>query len=218
MIFLSSAMPGTGKTSMTKFLAKAFNSKAFIEEVSPEKNPMLVKFYESLKDPTTYDYTYAFQTWQLGKRFQDLKEALKTRHSILDSHIYTDSVFASIAFQNNNLDPILLETYKMLAKEMMSEIDEIPNKTPMLNVYLSAPLDVILSRIKARNREFERWWKNPELLSYFTQLYYEFEKWFDNFDYCEKIRLDVSEDFIDNLENRERLIKQVVEKVRKIEG
>ena len=79
---------GSGKTEITKLLSRVLDTKAFYEPVDQDDNPILPMYYADQKK-----YGFLLQIFFLNKRFDVIKEAYKTNNAIIDSSIYTDSIF-----------------------------------------------------------------------------------------------------------------------------
>jgi deoxyguanosine kinase len=134
---------GVGKTTLARLLAEEFNARAIFEQV--EDNPFLKKFYD---DPRAY----AFQTQlffllsryrqQRALRQQDLFAQL----TVADYLFAKDQIFAQA-----NLEPDELALYRQLFGLLDARLPK-----PDLVVYLQARADVLIERLRKRDRDYER--------------------------------------------------------------
>jgi deoxyadenosine/deoxycytidine kinase len=134
---------GVGKTTLVRLLSPEFGATPLLEVF--EENPFLSDFY-------TDRARYAFQTQiffllsRYRQQHQAIPEAL-TRGPLLSDYTFAkDSLFAHL-----NLTGDELTVYEKLHGALAEKIP-----TPDLVVYLRADLDVLMARIAARDRPFER--------------------------------------------------------------
>ena len=134
---------GVGKTTLARLLAEEFNARIVLEQV--EENPFLKRFYD---DPRSY----AFQTqlfFLLSRYRQQLQLAqqdLFSQGTVADYLFSKDQIFAQA-----NLDSDELALYR----QMFGLLDARLPK-PDLVVYLQARGDVLMERLRKRDREYER--------------------------------------------------------------
>jgi deoxyadenosine/deoxycytidine kinase len=151
---------GVGKTSLVNVLAKQLKARTIFEIV--EENPFLSSFYNDRQG-------YAFQTqlFFLLSRFKQqtdlLQQDLFNQITISDYLFAKDRIFASIT-----LDPNELSLYERVYDLMGGRVVK-----PDLVVYLQARIEVLLSRIKKRGREFERK-LDPDYLATVCRAYNDF--------------------------------------------
>jgi deoxyadenosine/deoxycytidine kinase len=133
---------GVGKTSLARRLAEAFECR-LVQELADE-NPFLARFYE---DPPRW----AFQTqlhFLLGRYRQ--QRALLAEHDerglVADYLFEKDRIFAEMNLEGDELT---------LYKEIHG-LFTTPLQHPDLVIYLEARPDVLLRRLRKRNRGFER--------------------------------------------------------------
>ena len=133
---------GVGKTALAELLAKRLNAKLVTEEV--ETNPFLDRFYQDLRG-------YAFQTqlfFLLSRHRQQSELAqlgLFEENLVCDYLFEKDRVFAALNLTEHEM-ALYERVYAMLAREV---------RRPDLVVYLQAPTEIVLARIKKRGRPFE---------------------------------------------------------------
>lgn len=134
---------GVGKTTLTRHLAQALEGEALLEVV--EENPFLPLFYE---DPERY--AFKVQVFFLLSRYKQLERLAQPQlfeQALVADYLFDkDFIFASLNLKGHEWD-LYQELYQSLAPR-------IP--TPDLTIYLRAPLEVLLERIRRRGRSFER--------------------------------------------------------------
>ncbi len=184
---------GVGKTSLVNILSKVLKARTIFEIV--EENPFLANFYSDRQK-------YAFQTQlffllsrfkQQGELFQ---QELFAQVTVSDYLFAKDRIFASLT-----LDPNELALYERVFDLMGPRVVK-----PDLVVYLQARLDVLLTRIKKRGREFERRF-DPDYLTGICRAYNDFF-----FHYSETPLLVVNTsdiDFVGNQEHQEALLSTI---------
>jgi deoxyguanosine kinase len=134
---------GVGKTTLVRLLASELRATALLEVF--EENPFLSDFYADRA-------RYAFQTQiffllsRYRQQHQAIPEALARGPLLSDYTFAKDSLFAHL-----NLSGDELTVYEKLHGALAEKIP-----TPDLVVYLRADLDVLMARIAARDRPYER--------------------------------------------------------------
>ena len=134
---------GVGKTSLAVKLAERLKAQTLLEDV--EKNPFLADFYQDPKK-------HAFQTqiFFLLRRYKQAVEIsqidLFKRATISDYLFEKDRIFARA-----NLDDNEFWLYEQLFQILKKRVT-----TPDLVIFLQAKTEVLLERIKKRDRKFER--------------------------------------------------------------
>ena len=148
---------GVGKTTLTRHLAHALEGEALFEVV--EENPFLPLFYE---DPE--HYAFKVQVFFLLSRYKQLEHLAQPRlfeHAVVADYLFDkDFIFASL-----NLEGHEWELYQELYQSLSPRIP-----APDLTIYLRAPLEVLLERIRRRGRSFERG-IDPGYLERLTEAY-----------------------------------------------
>ena len=154
---------GVGKTTMTDIIANHFGWQAHYESVMD--NPYLDKFYHDMKR-----WSFHLQIYFLSNRFKTHKEMIQMPGSaILDRTIYEDvEIFARNLYEMGNMDKTDWENYCALFTEMTSYL-----KSPDLIIYLRASVDTLITRIKARSRDYEKT-IDPE---YLYRLNVSYDQW-----------------------------------------
>jgi deoxyguanosine kinase len=181
---------GVGKTSLATLLSQRFSGRLILETV--EENPFLSSFYEDRQK-------YAFQTqlFFLLSRFRQQQELFQ--QDLFNSVTLSDYLFAKDRiFACLNLDPNELGLYDRIFEALGSRISK-----PDLVIYLQARLDILLTRIRRRGREFERK-IDPQYLAELMKAYNEF---FFHYSETPLLVINTSDiDFVANEEDLENLI------------
>jgi deoxyadenosine/deoxycytidine kinase len=135
---------GVGKTTLAKRLARSFGSNMLLE--AAEENPFLEKFYENPRSaalPTQLHFLMQ-RTRQLKMLKQDdMFDPVR----VADFLIQKDRLFAELILDSDELD-LYEQVYSNLTLDM---------RRPDLVVYLQAPVEVLLERIKRRGIKHEKW-------------------------------------------------------------
>ena len=138
---------GVGKTTFTSFVAKEFNLVDIYESVSD--NPYLSDFYSDMKR-----WSFNLQIYFLHHRFASINNMVinSNRGIVQDRTIYEDvSIFAYNLYKMGIMSKRDWRTYKNLFNDMIQFIKE-----PDLIIYLKASTTTLISRIKNRQRNFEK--------------------------------------------------------------
>lgn len=134
---------GVGKTSLALMLAEKTNGEPLLEDT--EKNPFLVKFYQNPKK-----YGFQTQIFFLLRRYQRALEisqmGLFKRGLISDYLFDKDRIFA-----RSNLDNNEFWLYDQLFQLLRKRITP-----PDLVIFLQAKTQVLMERIRRRDRKYER--------------------------------------------------------------
>ncbi|MEK4484008.1 deoxynucleoside kinase [Psychrobacillus sp. FSL H8-0484] len=189
---------GVGKTSLAKAIADTYQFELLKEIV--DENPFLDKFYEDIAE-------WSFQTemFFLCNRYKQLsdidkKYLLKEKAVVADYHIFKNLIFAK-----RTLSKIEYEKYEAIYQILTRDMP-VPN----IVIFLDASLDVLVSRIDMRGREFEKK-ISPD---YLEQLSTDYRMFMDDFEekHPEVTVLRFNGDEIDFVQNGQDLNK-IVEKV-----
>jgi deoxyadenosine/deoxycytidine kinase len=106
---------------------------------------------------------------------------------VLDRTWYEDAeIFARGHYEEGLMSDIEWELYRRLYVELLHSPAARP---PRLLVYLHAPLDTIVARIRSRGRAKER--DTPD--EYWAALHARYARWIDRFQACPVLSLDVRE-------------------------
>jgi deoxyadenosine/deoxycytidine kinase len=191
---------GAGKTSLAQKLGEKLGWRTGFETV--EDNPYLGKFYGDMRS-----WAFHLQVFLLGQRAEQHLHAYRDPQSfILDRSIYEDfHIFARALNQLGNLSEQDLRTYERVYKMV---VEYLP--WPDLLIFLKAPTDALLKRIRVRGREMEAGITAPylELLDGF------YSDWLTNFDLCPVLTMSSGDlDFVHHPDHLDIVISKVEEKL-----
>lgn len=161
---------GAGKTTLTERMGARLGWWTGYESVAD--NPYLTDFYGDMRS-----WSFHLQIFFLGHRAdQYLEAANDSRSSILDRSIYEDAhIFARALHHLGNLNERDYLAYRKLYELV---VDGLPR--PDLLIYLKAPVDVLMERIRRRARNME----TGITAEYLTLLDSFYDEWLGGFDLC----------------------------------
>ncbi|MCQ2317467.1 MAG: deoxynucleoside kinase [Bacteroidales bacterium] len=186
---------GSGKTTLTRLLAKHFGWKPHFEEV--DNNPYLESFYDDMQR-----WSFNLQVFFLNSRLRQVLDIRKSGEDIVqDRTIYEDAyIFAANLYDMGLMETRDYENYQSLFELMTSFI-----QAPDLLIYLKASVPTLVRQIQKRNRDYEQ----SIRLDYLKALNKRYENWISNYDKG-KLLIIESDDL--ELENPDDL-SVVIEKV-----
>lgn len=134
---------GAGKTSLARRLAAHYGSDLVLEQA--EENPFLERYY---RDPKRFALpAQLFFLFQRARQVQDMRQDdLFSPVRVADFLLEKDKLFAELTLAPDEL-ALYHQTFEHLA------IDAPP---PDLVVYLQAPADVLLHRVRKRGIAYEQ--------------------------------------------------------------
>ena len=137
---------GVGKTTFADLVSKHFGWRAYYESVGD--NPYLNDFYLNMER-----WSFNLQVYFLQHRFKDQIEIQSNEIGVIqDRTIYEDvEIFAKNLYEMDYMSYRDWETYNSLFLNMTQFL-----RKPDLIIYLRASTDTLLSRIKKRDRDFEK--------------------------------------------------------------
>jgi deoxyadenosine/deoxycytidine kinase len=161
---------GAGKTSLTERIGARLGWRTSYESVAD--NPYLADFYSDMQA-----WSFHLQIFFLGHRAEQYLEATRdTRSAILDRSIYEDfHIFARALHHMGDLSERDYLAYRRLFE---LTVNSLPR--PNLLVYLKAPVNVLMERIRRRARNMETG-ISPEYLTLLDSFY---DEWLGGFDLC----------------------------------
>jgi deoxyadenosine/deoxycytidine kinase len=134
---------GVGKTTLAKRLAENFNREVLLEQA--EQNPFLERFYKNPKQ--TALAAQLFFLFQRAQQIQDLRQGdLFSPAHITDFLIAKDRLFARIT-----LDADEYALYEKVYDQLT-----LNAPAPDLVIYLQAPTDVLMQRVRQRGIGYEQ--------------------------------------------------------------
>ena len=186
---------GSGKTTLTKLLAKHFKWEPHFEDV--ENNPYLNSFYEDMQR-----WSFNLQIYFLNSRFRQIINIRNSGKNVIqDRTIYEDAyIFAPNLHAMNLMSTRDFENYISLF-ELMSKFVQPPD----LLIFLKASIPTLVSQIQKRGREYEE----SIRLDYLKLLNERYENWISNYKLGKLLFIDA-----DNLDfNKPEDLSVVIEKV-----
>ena len=186
---------GSGKTTLTKLLAKHFKWEPHFEDV--ENNPYLNSFYEDMQR-----WSFNLQIYFLNSRFRQIIDIRNSGKNVIqDRTIYEDAyIFAPNLHAMNLMSTRDFENYISLF-ELMSKFVQPPD----LLIFLKASIPTLVSQIQKRGREYEE----SIRLDYLKLLNERYENWINNYKLGKLLFIDA-----DNLDfNKPEDLSVVIEKV-----
>lgn len=156
---------GVGKTTLARNLANLFNYETLLEQA--EENPFLERFYRDPK--ATALPTQLFFLFQRANQLRDLRQNdLFTPIRVADFLMDKDQLFAQVT-----LDKDEYAIYQQVFDKLT-----IDSPRPDLVIYLQAPVDVLLERIRQRGIAAEQY-ITRDYLSALNDAYTEFFHFYD---------------------------------------
>lgn len=156
---------GVGKTTLARRLASSFGSELLLE--GAEDNPFLERFYENPRDAAfaTQMHFLMQRAEQLrGLRQADLFETTR----IADFLFEKDRLFAQLTLTQEEF-----ELYERVYNHLAPEV-----QPPDLVIYLQAPVNVLMERVRKRGIEAEQR-IDAEYLQRLSDAYVEFFHHYD---------------------------------------
>jgi deoxyadenosine/deoxycytidine kinase len=204
MLIGIAGMVGSGKSTLTSALAYRFGLQHALESVDDE-NPWLEKFYGDGEEAMR-TFALPLQLHFLATRFESLRRIRGAGGSwVLDRTWYEDAeIFARGHYDEGLMSALEWGLYRRLYLELLHSPAARP---PRLLVYLHAPLETIVGRIRLRGRPKEKETSD----SYWAALHARYERWIAGFRTCPVLSLDVR-DY--DLVADPRAIEQVAARVR----
>tara|TARA_B100000035_G_scaffold314678_1_gene331766 strand:- start:56 stop:682 length:627 start_codon:yes stop_codon:yes gene_type:complete len=130
---------GVGKTTLVKRISNSIKCDTIFEDYAD--NPFLKTFYDS-----NSSNSFSTQLYFLLKRLEQSKLFINNKNLILsDFYFGKDDLFAKL-----NLNEVEYNMYSEI-REKLNFNPPIPD----LIIYLQAPTDILIDRIKRRNLSFE---------------------------------------------------------------
>ena len=158
---------GSGKTTLTKMLAKRFGWNPRFEPV--DNNPYLADFYVDMER-----WSFNLQVYFLNKRFKEVVEISKSEDTIiLDRTIFEDAcIFAPNLHGMGMMSDRDFANYSDLFDLMISLVD-----LPDLMIYIRTSVPTLVSHIEKRGRDFEKTIR----IDYLTGLNKRYESWINDY-------------------------------------
>jgi deoxyadenosine/deoxycytidine kinase len=187
---------GTGKTSITERIGERLGWKTGYESVAD--NPYLPDFYADMGK-----WSFHLQVFFLGHRAeQHVQAAQKSQSAILDRSIYEDFfIFTRALRQLGNMNERDYLSYKRIFDQVVNGLP-----APDLLIYLWAPVEVLMQRIRSRGREIE----SGISADYLSLLESFYEEWLRNFDLSPVLTIRSNDlNFVDDPDDLETVIERI---------
>jgi len=191
---------GSGKTSLTERIGEKLGWKTAYESVSD--NPYLPDFYADMKA-----WSFHLQVFFLGHRAQQHLDLFEdSRSAIIDRSIYEDAyIFARALRSMGNINERDYKTYQQVFNLVTRNLPP-----PSLLIYLRAPVEVLVNRIKRRGREIE----TAISSDYLTLLDSFYTEWIANFDLCPVLTLRTDDlDFVHKTKHLDVVVERIQAKL-----
>ena len=161
---------GAGKSTLVSRLSTRLGWKPYFEPVA--ENPYLEDFYADM-----HAWAFHSQVFFLAYRMQSHKELLLRPESVVqDRSVYEDAeIFARNLYQRGAISERDYATYRRLFELFISLL-----APPNLIIYLDAPVETLMTRIRKRGRGFEAEIQQ-DYLGELNDLYHE---WIGSFTLC----------------------------------
>lgn len=139
---------GAGKTQLAERIARRVDGSTVLEDTD---NPFLADFYQ--ERPGAALQAQLIYLVNRHRQLSSLRQADLFQHTIVSDYLFDrDKIFAYLNLDDNELF-IYQRLYDLLVRDIPA---------PDLVVYLQAPTDVLLRRIKARPQDPERLVPQPD--------------------------------------------------------
>jgi deoxyadenosine/deoxycytidine kinase len=184
---------GSGKTTLTRMLAKHYGWETLFEDV--EQNPYLNDFYEDMQR-----WSFNLQIYYLNSRFTQIQEIKNADYAVIqDRTIYEDAfIFAPNLHSMGLMTTRDFENYFSLFNLMDSFVS-----APDLLIYLRASVPTLVNQIQTRGREYEE----SIRLDYLKRLNERYEAWISTYDNGKLLIIDVDNNrFPENPEDLGKII------------
>jgi deoxyadenosine/deoxycytidine kinase len=157
---------GVGKTSLARRLALHFDSETLFE--GAEENPFLQRFYDNPREAAFPAQLYFL--FQRSRQMSELRQGDMFRQRLVaDYMLEKDRLFAQV-----NLDADEMKLYEQVYERIAPQAPP-----PDLVVYLQAPVDVLMARIRQRARPQERTIERAylqRLCDAYTEFFYYYDR------------------------------------------
>jgi deoxyadenosine/deoxycytidine kinase len=191
---------GVGKTSLTERIGSRLGWWTGYESVTD--NPYLADFYGDMRT-----WSFHLQVFFLGHRAEQYMEAARdSRSAILDRSIFEDfHIFARALHHMGDLAERDYLAYRRLFELV---VDGMPR--PHLLIYLKAPVNVLMDRIRRRARNMETG-ITPDYLSLLDSFY---DEWLGAFDLCPVLTIRTDDlDFVHQQKHLDTVVGHIQEKL-----
>lgn len=184
---------GVGKTTLTRKLADKLGSSTFFEQI--DDNPFIELFYQ---DPTRH---------ALAVQLSFLFSRLKHWQSLNQQDLFSQSIISDYLFAKDHIfATVTLSDEELALYEQVSRLMQVDLHRPDLVIYLQSKPDVIMQRIRQRNRNMERGLN----IDYLQRIMTAYDQYF--FHYQEAPLLIVQTDRM-NFADHEQAVDSLIERI-----
>ena len=186
---------GAGKTPLAQRLASRIDGSTILEDAD---NPFLADFYNDR--PGAALQTQLFYLLNRHRQLMALRQADLFQHTIVCDYVFDkDKIFAYLNLDDNELF-IYQRLYELLARDIAP---------PDLVIYLQAPSDVLLRRLKSRPADPDRVVPQPDA-EYLRELNEAYQHFFFHYTATPLLVVETSEfDAVTDDEALDDLVKQI---------
>lgn len=191
---------GVGKTSLAERIGSRLGWWTGYESVAD--NPYLSDFYTDMRS-----WAFHLQIFFLGHRAEQYLGAVRdARSAILDRSIYEDCyIFARALHHMGDLSERDYLAYRRLFDLVMMSLPR-----PNLLIYLKAPVNVLMDRIRRRARNMETGIA-PEYLTLLDSFYNE---WLGSFDMCPVLTIRTDDlDYVHQQNHLDTVVERIQDKL-----
>lgn len=185
---------GVGKTTLAKNLAATFNYETLLER--SDDNPFLERFYQNQR--ATALPTQLYFLFQRTKQLQELRQGdMFEPVRIADFLMEKDQLFAQVT-----LDDDEYRLYQQVYDQLT-----LDTTTPDIVVYLQAPVEILLERIRKRGNPAER----AIDANYLQQLNEAYTKFFHYYDKSPLLIVNTSDiDLVGNQQHYRNFVEYLL--------
>lgn len=137
---------GSGKTTLTKMLAKHYGWQPKFESVV--ENPYLKEFYKDINR-----WSFNLEVFFLKERFKDLLDIARSEQIVVQDRSIFEGVYVFVSnnYAKGNLSKRDYETFMSLFEQIEGLMPQ-----PELMIYLRASLPHLFGNIQKRGRDYEQ--------------------------------------------------------------
>jgi len=184
---------GVGKSSLARLLARELNARLVLEEV--DDNPFLARFYEDA-DKFALPVQLYFMLTRYKQQQELAQQELFSLATVSDYLFAKDRIFAALNLAPDEL-ALYDNVYRLLDARMVK---------PDLVVFISARGEVLLERLRKRDRHFER----DISVDYLERVSAAFRDFFFYYDESPLLVVDTSEiDFVEDSDDLRDLMREI---------
>ena len=167
---------GVGKTTLTHLLAQELTARSILEEF--EDNPFLREFYRD-RDRVAFQTQIYFLLARF-KQQESLRQPDLFQRAMVSDYLFAkDRIFAYLNLNEHEL-ALYEKIYDLLRPQLVQ---------PDLVIYLKAPPEVLLQRLRQRGRDFE----TLVTLDYLADLLQAYNRFFHHYNETPFLEIETSD-------------------------